>query len=477
MRYRIIRMNLMMILPLLILFSSASLTAIYSLMRSSTVDLLLSESHNSQLYLMEQLSHRWNLDEQKRELRAAAGTFCKTLSDSLNVRVQIYSDTQELIGDSGLTSGFGLTDDVAQAVSGTKAYTFFVTQGRPYISFSSPIYSGNLTVGAVRYLAFQEDMGLVRNFSLLLVVITLLVGIICFIMSIFIANSFTRPILDLKDSVRKVEEDMSLPLENIDCSDGEILELEQAFRSMREANLRNIRRLAQEKEKQNLFFNSATHQLKTPLTSIIGYSEIIQRISQNEDVVLSGAYIEQAGKDLLEVVEDIIDISRFQKTEYEFKPEWFLLNELCDECAELLSPRLQRCGISISNLCGGLSVYFDRQRVREVILNVLDNSILHSGGTCITITSGSMPLRVMIKDNGKGLDPGQLKRLFEPFYRPAKSPSGGSGLGLSICKGIMTAQGGDIDVTSQPGKGMEVTLYFQSKNGKDSQPHHMARRI
>ena len=143
----------------------------------------------------------------------------------------------------------------------------------------------------------------------------------------------------------------------------------------------------------------------------------------------------------------------------------------------MLLPRLERSGITITNECEPLEVFFDRQRVREVILNVLDNCILHSGGSHISIISGALPLRLIIRDNGKGLDHEQLKRLFQPFYRPAKSVPGGSGLGLSICKGIMTAQGGDVEIQSEPGKGVELILYFQNKDGANSQPHHMARRI
>lgn len=476
MRYRIVRKNLLMMIPLFILFSCASLTAIYSLMRNATVDLLTNESQNSQIYLMEQLSHQWEYQDQKRELRASAPTFCKTLSDSLELRVQIYSHEGDLLGDSSLTAGMQLTNDVTEAIAGTKAYTFFLEEGRPYISFSSPIYQGNLTLGAVRYLSHQEDMRLVRNFSLMLLGFTLFAAAICFVVSVFIANSISQPILALKDAVRQVGEEMTAPLERLPWADEEVRELEDAFDALRKSNIRNLHRVDEEKDKQNLFFNSATHQLKTPLTSIIGYSEIIQRMSRDEDVVMSAGYIEKAGKELLEVVEDIISISRFQKTEYDFTPEWFRLDELCTECLGLIYPRLQRSGIAVDNKCDPVEVFFDRQRVREVILNVLDNCIIHSGGSRISVSSAAMPLRLMIQDNGRGLDPIQIKRLFEPFYRPAKSVPGGSGLGLSICKGIMVAQGGDVEIDNAPGGGVQIALYFQDKTA-ESQPHHMARRI
>ena len=246
---------------------------------------------------------------------------------------------------------------------------------------------------------------------------------------------------------------------------------------MEEANRRTLLRLEQEKEKQNLFFNSATHQLKTPLTSIIGYSEIIQRMSGDEDVTLSAKYIQDAGQHLLTVVENIINISRFQRTEYEFSPAWFRLDELCQECQTLLLPRLERSGILLSCNCTSVEVYFDRERVREVLLNLLDNCILHSGCTRIAVSSATVPVRLIVEDNGEGIPPEQLERLFQPFYRPGTSAPGGSGLGLSICKEIMTAQGGDISVLSTPGSGTRVILYFQDPKEPQRWYDYMARRI
>ena len=228
---------------------------------------------------------------------------------------------------------------------------------------------------------------------------------------------------------------------------------------------RALQELNGEKEKQNLFFNSATHQLKTPLTSIIGYSEIIQRMTEKEDVVTSARYIEAAGKSLLETVENIISISRYNKAEYDPDPSWFQLDDLCRECSALLLPRLERSNIVLNSRCGDIQVYFDRQRLKEAIFNVLDNCILHSGCTQISVSSATWPVRLIIEDNGKGIAPQQLERVFEPFYRPAGAARGGSGLGLAICKTIMQAHGGDARVESSQGRGTRTTLIFGEETG------------
>ena len=110
-------------------------------------------------------------------------------------------------------------------------------------------------------------------------------------------------------------------------------------------------------------------------------------------------------------------------------------------------------------------------------MNLLDNCILHSGCTCISITSATLPVRLTVEDNGEGIPAEQLERLFQPFYRPGSSAPGGSGLGLSICKEIMSAQGGDIEVLSTPGSGTRVVLYFQDRQQPQDWYGTMARRI
>ena len=478
-KLRIIRLNLLFLLPILLLFSAAAVGTIFGQMRQSQVRFLTSESYMSQVYLMDRLSHQGNADAQRARLRQTAPVLCSTLADISSLRVQQFSSAGDLMADSAPPEPVSPTGDVTSAAAGTKAYLFFSEGGRSYISFSSPIYgSGGETIGAVRYLAPQGDLAVLRRMTLAMAGFALLALVMGYLVSALLADTVARPVLSLQEAMHQMEEGKGEPVRlRPGAFQGEFKELESAFVTMEEANRRNILRLGQEKEKQNLFFNSATHQLKTPLTSIIGYSEIIQRMSGDEDITLSAQYIQEAGQHLLSVVENIINISRFQRTEYEFSPAWFHLEELCQECRTLLLPRLERSGIILGCQCATTEVYYDRERVREVLLNLLDNCILHSGCSRISITSATLPVRLTVEDNGDGIPEDQLDRLFQPFYRSGSSAPGGSGLGLSICKEIMTAQGGDIEVRSSPGAGTRVILYFQDPRAPQDWYRGMARRI
>lgn len=478
-KMRIIRLNLLFLLPILLLFSAAAFSTIFGLMRRSQVRFLTSESYMSQVYLMDRLSHQGDADAQREQLRASAPLLCSTLADISSLRVQLFCSDGQLAADSAPPEAVRPTDDVYSAAAGTKAYQFFSENGRSYISFSSPIYgSGGESIGAVRYLTSQGDLALLRRMAAAMAGFALLALVIGYFVSSLLADTIAQPILSLQEAMHQMEEGRGKPVRlRPSAFQGEFRELEQTFVQMEEANRRNILRLGQEKEKQNVFFNSATHQLKTPLTSIIGYSEIILRMSGDEDITLSAQYIQEAGQHLLSVVENIINISRFQRTDYEFSPTWFQLEELCQECRTLLLPRLERSGIILNCNCAATEVYYDRERVREVLLNLLDNCILHSGCSRISLTSATLPVRLTVEDNGEGIPEEQLDRLFQPFYRPGSSAPGGSGLGLSICKEIMTAQGGDIEVCSAPGEGTRVILYFQDRQAPQDWYGNMARRI
>lgn len=471
---RIVRTNLIVLVPILVLLASTAVTTAYSQLRSANLELLTNESYNSQVYVMEQLAAAGSDSQAQQELlEKVAPYLSKNLSLAAKTRVQLYDTSGRLLGDSSLTQGAEATGDVQSAAVGVKAYTFLSFHGQPHISFSSPVYNNTETVGVIRYLYQQKNLQAVSEISLVLVAVCLGAIALTYTVSSYMARGIAEPVAAIKEAMQGVSEGRETRLVPMLGFDGVFEEMQEAFDAMGEANRQAIQELHEEKEKQNLFFNSATHQLKTPLTSIIGYSEIIQRMTQKEDVVVSAKYIETAGKSLLETVENIISISRYKKAEYEPDPSWFYLDELVRDCVGLLLPRLERSNIVLNNRCGDVQVFFDRQRLKEAMFNILDNCILHSGCTQIFISSATWPLRLIIEDNGKGIPPQQLERVFEPFYRPAGAARGGSGLGLSICKNIMQAHGGDVHVESLQGRGVRTVLIF----GEETGPPPQRRRL
>lgn len=461
--------NLLLLLPAIAAICAAALTTIYTQLRASNVQLLLNESYNSQIYVMDQLSSSGE-EDYAGLLETVAPYFCKNISDTVKTRVQIYDSHQRLLADSSYTAALAATRDVSVAAGQSKAYTFARFQSQPYISFSSPIYDHTAIIGVIRYLYPQENLSVVSLLAGVLAVVSLLTLILSYVISRLTAKELSIPVLALEQAIdAALSGDQPVP----QLMDDQFQRLLTRFVALKQSNEHAMTALREEKERQNLFFNSATHQLKTPLTSIIGYSEIISRLTRQEDVVSSARYIESAGKKLLEVVENIINLSRYQKVEVRFEPTWFYLDELCARCAELLRPRLERTGIVLNNRCAHLHVYCDYDRMKEAILNVLDNCIVHSHCSQILLTTGTWPVQLVIQDNGVGVPQEQLEQLFIPFRRLANNAARGTGLGLAICKSIMTAQGGDVLAQSAPSAGLRVIL----KLGQEMAPPPERRRL
>ena len=161
-KLRIIRLNLLFLLPILLLFCAAATSSIFGVMRRSQVRFLTSESYMSQVYLMERLSYPGSPELQRAQLQNSAPLLCSTLADISSLRVQLFSSAGELMADSLPSAPVEATQDVYSAAGGMKAYQFFSQgPGHSYLSFSSPVYSGSgETVGVVRYLTSQGTVAL-----------------------------------------------------------------------------------------------------------------------------------------------------------------------------------------------------------------------------------------------------------------------------------------------------------------------------
>lgn len=473
---RILHVSLVATLPTMAIFAAISYSVSYSFMLRDQVDFLIQKSYLSQMYLMSRLEPYGEASLQQRELEASATLLCYTLADACNVRVQILTPEMDLLEDSDQERDVPVTEDLYSAADGTKAYQFFFRGLKPYVSFSSPVFAGSERIGIIRFLCHQDSALYSSEAIVVFFLLWLLSLMSWYTVTRLLAGRVAAPFEQLGDAVREMGTGAPANLDTTALA-GEIKELSTAFIKIQNTNQRIMRRLNREKERQSFFFSNATHQMKTPLTSIIGYSQIINVMSSETEIQESAAYIEKAGRTLLRMTENMLDISRYRHSNYEYTPVWFRMDELCIECIRLLQPRLDRNDITVENQCGAISVYFDRQRVREVLLNVLDNCILHSEGDRIVLYSSTIPVRLSVEDNGRGINPEQLDQIFEPFYRVKGSSPGGSGLGLAICREMMLGQGGDVIVESTPGKGARFTLYFQDKD----QPHNwignMARRI
>jgi signal transduction histidine kinase len=163
---------------------------------------------------------------------------------------------------------------------------------------------------------------------------------------------------------------------------------------------------------------------------------------------------------LTELTTSFLDYARMESGRTKFKPIQFDLTEVIIESVEIVQMQLDGKGMTISHDLPSepLTITADKDKIKQVILNLLSNAVKYNRpGGIITVTASATPtdLSFSIRDNGQGIPPENLQQLFERFYRVPNTERGakGTGLGLTICKKIVEAHNGKIEVSSTVGQG------------------------
>lgn len=215
------------------------------------------------------------------------------------------------------------------------------------------------------------------------------------------------------------------------------------------------------------FSANVSHELKTPLTSISGFAEIMQGgLVKNEDIPKFAGRIYKESQRLLQLVEDVIQISQLdeEKTSYVWEP--VDVYQVCKNAFESLKEKAKRLNVHLY-ICGErMKMEAVCTLLEEAIYNVCDNAIKYNrndGSVSVFLTQTAQEIQIVVKDTGVGIPKEDQDRVFERFYRVDKSHSkeiGGTGLGLSIVKHAVGALKGSVILRSEEGNGTEITLRF-----------------
>ena len=221
------------------------------------------------------------------------------------------------------------------------------------------------------------------------------------------------------------------------------------------------------------FVADVSHELKTPLTSILGYSETLAGAEYDKDLqekflnVISSEAVR-----MTKLVNDLLTLSKFDNDKTEWEKTEFDLGELVKQCQENLQIEMDKKKQKVECFVTANvpAVYADKDGIERVVLNILSNSVKYTGeGGIIKIYVGFVYNDAYIKiiDNGIGIPEEDLNRIFERFYRVDKARTramGGTGLGLSIAKEILDKNGGRIDIKSKVHEGTEVVITIPTKS-------------
>jgi signal transduction histidine kinase/CheY-like chemotaxis protein len=228
------------------------------------------------------------------------------------------------------------------------------------------------------------------------------------------------------------------------------------------SEMRHARDLAEEaSQAKSEFLSRMSHELRTPLTAMIGFSELLLLEELSEAQKRHVRTILKAGDHLLALINDILDISRIEEGRLTLSPEPVAVAGVVHEAVELVRPMAaeREVRLDVTAVPAELTVQADRQRLKQVLLNLVTNSVKYNRPQGrVEITASRVENgrgRIAVADTGIGLREEDLGRLFAPFERLSAATSGveGTGLGLTLSKSLVEAMGGSIGVKSQPGSG------------------------
>lgn len=373
-----------------------------------------------------------------------------------NVRITLVAKDGTVIADSQESAnklGNHLNrQEIQQAIKNGEATVtrHSDTQEKKVYYFAKQLDNGNI----LRVSAEAKSIGKFFSDYIIYILLCIIVVIVAAVfVSMGITKSIVKPITQLGQS-----------LDNIDKfkSDEELKPLVNA--------------LLQQKKKQKMldkqkkqFTANVSHELKTPLTSIAGYAELIETgMAKPEDIKPFAGVIRKQALRLVNLSEDIIQLSQLEESDDEdMSFESVNLYEIAQRCVEALN-------INAINKCVTLNLTGEEcyirgkaQLVEELVYNLCDNAIRYNkenGNVTVTVSPLEKGASVSVKDTGIGIPEKYQERIFERFFRVDKSRSkatGGTGLGLAIVKHITQLHDAKLEISSEEGKGTEIIVTFK----------------
>lgn len=281
------------------------------------------------------------------------------------------------------------------------------------------------------------------------------IGFLIFLLCIFFAHFLTRviimPIKHLAGNLQHPKKEMLYK---------ELI----PFTEMIQEQHTNIIKSAKIRQE---FSANVSHELKTPLTAISGYAELMENGMANEqDMNRFAKEIHRNANRLLTLINDIIRLSELDSEELKLTTEPVDLYSLAANCIKTLDIHAQKNGVTITLKGVHGVVEANRQMMEELIINLCDNGIRYNkvnGSVTVTVGENGEHVFLSVKDTGIGIPKNHQDRIFERFYRVDKSRSkstGGTGLGLAIVKHIVAQHNAELILESEEGKGTEIRVVF-----------------
>lgn len=321
---------------------------------------------------------------------------------------------------------------------------------------------------------YEERDDFSARYRLVMFGLLIVATVIIFILS----HLLTRSIVDLSESTRRFAEG-DYQIRADETGEDEIGMLSRDFNRMADNLTDKMNELTNAVKRQEDFTASFAHELKTPLTSIIGYSDMLRTMDMSEEETMEAAnYIYMQGKRLESLSFKLLELIVLGKQEITFKE--IPAKELMDEVQKVVGTALEQKNIRLQLSVEEGTIRGDKDLLESLLVNLIDNArkaISDNGKIQVYGRVGLNGYEIAVRDNGCGMKPEDVKRITEAFYMVDKSRSrkeGGAGLGMTLCSRIVEIHGAKWQIDSVPGKGTEIKIFFRKtaqkgKTGKNNE--------
>ena len=378
-------------------------------------------------------------------------------------QVQILDNSGVVLFDSQASNQVGTKlgkSDVNEASEGKQSTYKSRNEltNEEIISLSYPLNSNDNQAGILRLTSSMTKVNYkIRKDMYFYIIFGTIVSILAFFVSLIASRRVIAPILDLINVSEKLAAGDFKQKAEVKGKD-ELSELASTINFMSDS-------IVKREDMKNEFISSVSHELRTPLTSIKGWAITLQSkdIQQNADMLNQGlSIIESEGDRLSMMVEDLLDFSRLQSSNFKYDKDKIDIIELVKQVHTQLAPRATNEGIefTFTSIYKSIMVYADKNRMKEVFINIIDNAIkFTSAGGKIDILIDQIDdnVSVTVKDNGEGIKEDEIAFVSSKFYKGSSSKSQ-TGLGLSICEEIIKGHYGKLIIKSKYGSGTSVIV-------------------
>ena len=393
--------------------------------------------------------------------RLADGLAITTSRGQISFRLST-AEGQDMGGSGTLPVDASLSGKLAE---GQRGWELARQDGWTYLHAASPLVLADGTL----YLENCREVGDVfatrqeqyQLFSYLMLGLILAVGLV----SLAVSALMLRPLRQLSSASRRMAEGELHQRVAVDSGD-ELGRLSEDFNTMAERLEQQVQALTDAARRQEDFLGSFAHEIKTPLTSIIGYADLLRsRPASMEQVRESAGYIFSEGRRLEALSRKLMDLIVLDKQDFPLRET--PMDRFLYQVAGALRPALEKAGIRLYLRAAPGLVPLEPDLMETVCLNLLDNArkAMDQGGA-ILLEGSPEPggYCIHVTDNGKGIPEEELSRITEAFYMVDKSRAraqGGAGLGLSVCQRVVALHGGHMEFQSIEGKGTRVGVHLK----------------